>query len=97
MFTLDHSYALGRFYLFILMHCEQRNSTGNGICCLFNKPTISYFTTSIECSRPDYFGEGNYYRQMCDEFYPILDDEKDIAKRGGKDYTELVNKVKEMF
>jgi hypothetical protein len=67
------------------------------LCCLFNKPTISYFTTSIECGREDYFGDDNYYRKMCDEFYPILDHEKDIKSRGKKDYTNLIHKIREVF
>ena len=93
-----HSYNEAQLKLF--SNAEGFVAMGGGstlLCCLFNKPTISYFTTSIECGRPDYFGDGNYYRQMCDKFYPILDDEKDIAKRGNKDYTELVGKVKEIF
>ena len=93
-----HSYNEAQLKLF--SNAEGFVAMGGGstlLCCLFNKPTISYFTTSIECGRPGYFSDGNYYRQMCDEFYPILDDEKDIATRGGKDYTELVNKVKELF
>ncbi len=75
-------------------------SMGGGstlLCCYFNKPTISYFTTAIECGREDYFGEDNYYRKLCDNFYPILDHEKGISARGGKDYTELVDKIMEIF
>ena len=67
------------------------------LCCLFNKPTISYFTTSIECGRQDYFGEDNYYRKLCDKFYPILDNEDNIKSRGEKDYTEMIKKIKEVL
>ena len=67
------------------------------LCCLFNKPTISYFTTSIECGRQDYFGEDNYYRKLCDKFYPILDNEDSIKSRGEKDYTEMIKKIKEVL
>ena len=64
----------------------------------FGKPNISYFTTSVECSRPGYFGKDNYYRKLSNhDFYPILDSEHDINKRGGRDYTELLNKIKEIF
>ena len=34
---------------------------------------------------------------MCDEFYPILDHEKDIKSRGKKDYTNLIHKIREVF
>ena len=64
----------------------------------FGKPNISYFTTSVECSRPGYFGEDNYYRKLSNHpFHPILDSEHDINKRGGRDYTKLLDKIKETF
>tara|TARA_R110000796_G_scaffold123761_4_gene238177 strand:- start:384 stop:1349 length:966 start_codon:yes stop_codon:yes gene_type:complete len=64
----------------------------------FGKPNVSYFTTHTECSRPGYFGTENYYRKLSDhDFYPILDSEKDIEKRGSRDYTEFLNKIKETF
>ncbi len=43
------------------------------LCCYFNMPTISYFTTATECSRKDYFSEDNYYRKLCNEFYLAYD------------------------
>ena len=64
----------------------------------FEKPNISYFTTHTECSRPGYFGEDNYYRKLSNhKFYPILDPEQEIEKRGNRDYTEFLQTIKEVF
>ena len=64
----------------------------------FGKPNISYFTTETECSRPGYFEKDNYYNKLSDhDFYPILDSETEINKRGNRDYTELLNKIREVF
>jgi hypothetical protein len=64
----------------------------------FEKPNISYFTTHTECSRPGYFGSDNYYRKLSNhDFYPILDSEKEIERRGNRDYTELLQTIKKVF
>ena len=67
------------------------------LCCYFDKPTVSYFTTSVECGRRDYFSEDNYYRKLCNEFYPILDHEKGIAERGSRDYSNLLKVIGDLF
>ena len=64
----------------------------------FEKPNISYFTTQTECSRPGYFSSDNYYRKLSNhQFYPILDAENEIIKRGARDYTELLKTIKKVF
>ena len=71
---------------------------GSILCSMFGVPNISYFNASAECTREGYFGPDNYYRKMSNhEFYPILDPINEIKKRGGRDYTEILSKIKEVF
>ena len=68
------------------------------LCSHFGKPNISYFTTEAECTRDNYFSDECYYRKLSEhEFYPILDWEENIKKRGNRDYSELIKKIKEVF
>lgn len=68
------------------------------LCSYFGKPNISYFTTNVECNRPKYFDKDNYYRKLSKHiFCPILDSERDINKRGNRDYTKLLEKIKSTF
>tara|TARA_Y100000310_G_C20477970_1_gene713342 strand:- start:42 stop:953 length:912 start_codon:yes stop_codon:yes gene_type:complete len=71
---------------------------GSILCSMFGVPNISYFNASAECTRDGYFGDDNYYRKMSEhEFHPILDWVEDVKKRGHRNYTELINKIKEIF
>ena len=71
---------------------------GSLLCSMFGVPNISYFNTGTECTRQDYFGEGNYYTKMSNhDFYPILDPVSDIRKRGYRDYTQIQKKIEEVF
>jgi hypothetical protein len=89
------------FQLNLFSNVEGFITMGGGsslLCSYFGKTNISYFTTNTECSRPGYFGEDNYYRKLSNHsFYPILDSEHDINKRGGRDYTELLKRIKKEF
>lgn len=64
------------------------------LSCYFKVPVISYFNTSIECTRENYFGKNSYYRKLsnCD-FYPILDWKENIKRRGYRDYSKLLEKI----
>tara|TARA_Y100001963_G_C6738712_1_gene427765 strand:- start:109 stop:1038 length:930 start_codon:yes stop_codon:yes gene_type:complete len=71
---------------------------GSLLCSMFGVPNISYFNASAECTREGYFGPDNYYRKMSDlDFYPILDWVEDVKKRGHRDYTEMLQLIKEVF
>jgi len=75
-------------------------SMGGGnslLSCYFNVPVVSYFTTTKEM-RENYFNENSYYRKLSNcEFYPIKDPEKDIEKRGERDYNELLKVMYQVF
>lgn len=90
-----------KFQLKLFTNVEGFITMGGGsslLCSYFGKPNVSYFTTNVECTRPGYFSKDNYYRKLSDHsFYPILDAEKNINKRGGRDYTELLKTIKEVF
>ena len=71
---------------------------GNTILsCYFEVPVISYITTSKEL-RDNYFNENSYYRKLsnCD-VYPIRDPEKEIQKRGYRNYTDLFETIQKVF
>ena len=75
-------------------------SMGGGntiLSCYFGVPVVSYITTSKEL-RDNYFNENCYYRKLsnCD-VYPIRDPEKNIEKRGYRDYSELFETVRKIF
>jgi hypothetical protein len=75
-------------------------SMGGGntiLSCYFEVPVISYITTSKEL-RDNYFNENSYYRKLsnCD-VYPIRDPEKEIEKRGFRNYNQLVDTIQKVF
>ena len=71
---------------------------GSLLCSMFGVSNISYFNASAECRREGYFGPDNYYRKMSDhDFHPVLDWVEDVKKRGHRDYTEMITKIKEVF
>ena len=75
-------------------------SMGGGntiLSCYFEVPVISYITTSKEL-RDNYFNENSYYRKLSNcEVYPIRDPEKEIEKRGHRNYTELFKTIQKVF
>ena len=75
-------------------------SMGGGssiLCSCFEKPVIIYVNTSGDI-RPGYFDENSYFRKLSNApIYPIIDTNDDIKKRGHRDYTNLHNKISEVF
>ena len=67
------------------------------LCSCFEKPVIIYVNTSGDI-RPGYFNENSYFRKLSNApIYPIIDTNDDIKKRGHRDYTNLHNKISEVF
>ena len=75
-------------------------SMGGGsscFCSCFEVPVIIYVNTSGDI-RPGYFDENSYFRKLSGApIHPIIDTIDDIQKRGHRDYTNLHNKIREVF
>ena len=75
-------------------------SMGGGsssFCSCFEVPVVIYVNTSGDI-RPGYFDENSYFRKLSGApIHPIIDTIDDIQKRGHRDYTNLHNKIREVF
>lgn len=63
----------------------------------FGVKNVIYVTTGKE-RRPGYFDENSYYRKLSGcEIHPVVDNKDDIKKRGYNDYTQLIEKIKQVY
>lgn len=67
------------------------------LAAYYKKPTVLYATVSRAIA-DGYFSEDSYYQKLSDgNVHPIVDKREDQLKRGGNDYTELLEKINELF
>jgi len=75
-------------------------SMGGGssiLCSYFKVPVIIYVNTSKDI-RPGYFEGDSYFHKLSNApIHPIVDTKENIIARGYKDYTNVYNKIKEVF
>ena len=71
---------------------------GNSIfCSYFGGKQVTYVTTSKELRHGYYDGDSYTKKLGGAKIYPIIDPESEIIRRGYNDYTQLMDKIKEVF
>tara|TARA_R100000008_G_scaffold86371_1_gene79161 strand:- start:1079 stop:2041 length:963 start_codon:yes stop_codon:yes gene_type:complete len=74
------------------------NGGGSQFCACFGKPMVIYTTKGQEL-RPGYLeNKDSYIKKLSSApIHPIFDNFEDWDSNGGRNYSELINKVKEVF